>query len=133
MISIRSFIFTLACSFLFASAASAETGVGSGGVFRLQTHSHLSDLSARSFSEVEFTLTDTLNVPVTGAHIRLSGGMRAHGHGLPTRPLVQELEIGRYIVKGLKFSMPGSWELQFDIEVDEYADQVRLEFIIGDE
>jgi hypothetical protein len=93
----------------------------------------LSGLSARIFSEVEFTLTDKLNVPVTGAHIRLSGGMRAHGHGLPTRPLVKELDVGRYIVRGLMFSMPGSWELQFDIEVDEYADQVRLDFIISDD
>jgi hypothetical protein len=133
MISIKPFIFTLACSFLFGSSASAETGVSSDGVFRLQTHSHLSGLSARIFSEVEFTLTDKLNVPVTGAHIRLSGGMRAHGHGLPTRPLVKELDVGRYIVRGLMFSMPGSWELQFDIEVDEYADQVRLDFIISDD
>lgn len=133
MIFVRSFISTLVCSFLLASAGSAETGVGSEGVFRLQTHSQLADSPVRRFAEVEFTLTDAQNVPVTGAQIRLSGGMRAHGHGLPTRPLVQELEVGRYIVKGLKFSMPGAWELQFDIELDEYVDHVRLDFIIGDE
>lgn len=133
MTVIKSVLSTLACSFVLASGASAELVSGSGDVFKLQTHSHLADMPVRNFVEVEFTLTDTENMPVTGAKIRLSGGMRAHGHGLPTRPLVEELEVGRYIVKGLKFSMPGAWELQFDIEIDGYTEQIRLNFVINDD
>jgi len=133
MTIIKSITSTLACSVVLAFTASAEIVIGSGGVFRLQAHSPLAEMPVHSFVEVEFTLTDMENMPVTGAEIRLSGGMRAHGHGLPTRPLVQELDAGRYIVKGLKFSMPGAWELQFHVEIDEYAEQIRLDFVINDD
>ena len=40
--------------------------------------------------------------------------MPEHGHGFPTVPEVTEyLGDGKYLVEGLKFSMPGWWVGQF--------------------
>lgn len=54
--------------------------------------------------------------PVNGARIEVSGGMPQHGHGLPTQPAVMHQENGRYIIGGVKFSMPGWWELKLKID-----------------
>lgn len=55
--------------------------------------------------------------PVPGARIEVGGGMPQHGHGLPTRPAVtRELEGGRYVIGGVKFSMSGWWELKLKID-----------------
>ena len=54
--------------------------------------------------------------PVEDASIEVDGGMPAHNHGLPTQPVVTEIGNGDYLVKGLKFSMTGHWEMWFEIQ-----------------
>ncbi len=47
------------------------------------------------------------------SQLTFDGGMPSHGHGLPTRPKVTEqLSPGRFRVEGVKFHMPGAWELR---------------------
>ncbi len=54
--------------------------------------------------------------------IQISGGMRAHGHGLPSRPLVERhLGDGRWLVSGMLFNMAGPWQLALRI-TDEFGD-----------
>ena len=68
---------------------------------------------------------------VTPARISVGGGMRAHGHGLPTQPQISEyLGEGKYLVKGLKFNMNGNWELAFDIDAEDRKDKVVFELKI---
>ncbi len=56
---------------------------------------------------------------VKHAKISMGGGMPAHHHGLPTSPVVKwSATKNTYLVEGLKFSMPGEWELRFLIESD---------------
>ena len=51
------------------------------------------------------------------AKISLNGGMPAHHHGLPTSPVVVwSAKDNNYKIEGLKFSMPGEWELRLLIE-----------------
>ncbi len=51
------------------------------------------------------------------AKILLAGGMPAHHHGLPTAPVVNWSDKkNNYVIDGLKFSMPGDWELRLLIE-----------------
>ena len=51
------------------------------------------------------------------AKISIAGGMPAHHHGLPTSPVVSWSKTkNTYIIEGLKFSMPGEWQLRFLIE-----------------
>ena len=67
---------------------------------------------------------------VTGAEISIDGGMPAHDHGLPTRPLVtNEIEPGRYQLEGLRFHMTGEWEIVLTIDAGNLSDVtiIRLE------
>lgn len=51
--------------------------------------------------------------PPTKADVVFDGGMPQHGHGLPTVPKVMgEDAEGRAIVGGVRFNMPGWWELK---------------------
>lgn len=57
------------------------------------------------------------------ADIVFDGGMPQHGHGLPTVPKVMGKDAeGRAIVGGVRFNMPGWWELKVHIDGDAGAD-----------
>ncbi|PSJ63883.1 FixH family protein [Pseudaminobacter soli (ex Li et al. 2025)] len=69
--------------------------------------------------------------PVESAKITVSGGMPAHGHGLPTSPEVTDhLGEGRYRVEGVKFSMAGLWELKFAISAPQGDDQAVFNLML---
>lgn len=52
----------------------------------------------------------------TTADVVFDGGMPQHGHGLPTVPKVMGADAeGRAIVGGVRFSMPGWWELKVQV------------------
>lgn len=68
--------------------------------------------------------------PVPNATITISGGMPAHGHGLPTNPQVTEnLGDGRYRVDGMRFNMAGQWQLNLAITADDVTDTVTFDFV----
>ncbi|HJP09561.1 MAG TPA: FixH family protein [Arenicellales bacterium] len=70
-------------------------------------------------------LKDKHDMPVKQAEITVEGGMPEHGHGLPTSPKVTEnFGDGRYLVEGIKFQMPGVWEVVFNIHADGHKDVV---------
>jgi hypothetical protein len=69
--------------------------------------------------------------PVEGATILVDGGMPQHGHGLPTSPKVTEdLGNGDYRVEGMKFQMPGFWEVRFNINADGQSDSITFNLIL---
>lgn len=70
--------------------------------------------------------------PVTGAQITVGGGMPQHGHGLPTQPRVtRALGEGRYLIEGMKFSMPGWWEIKLTIAAAAGADEVTFNTVVA--
>ena len=76
-------------------------------------------------------LTNASGTPVTGAMVTVGGGMPQHGHGFPTRPRVtREVEDGTYLVEGVKFSMPGWWDIKFDIDGAEGEDKVTFNTVV---
>ena len=69
------------------------------------------------------------NAPVSGESIVLTGGMQNHDHGLPTQPkITSEPAPGRYILEGIRFHMPGLWEIIIDISGDGPQDTATIEF-----
>lgn len=69
--------------------------------------------------------------PVEHATIRIHGGMPAHRHGFPTSPRVKQyLGDGAYRIDGVKFSMPGNWEIRINIRQDEEMVRDRAVFEI---
>lgn len=61
---------------------------------------------------------------VADAVISIDGGMKAHGHGLPTSPKISATaNAGEYKVEGLKFSMSGDWMVGFRISSKQSVDK----------
>lgn len=69
------------------------------------------------------------NEPISEADITLSGGMPNHDHGLPTQPEVtSESGPGRYTIEGIRFHMPGLWQIVINISVNDSEDTATIEF-----
>jgi hypothetical protein len=65
--------------------------------------------------------------PVTDADIGVFGSMPAHKHGLPSRPrLTENRGGGDYLIEGVKFTMPGEWQLILIITVDGKRDKATF-------
>ncbi|SPC06473.1 conserved exported hypothetical protein [Cupriavidus oxalaticus] len=80
----------------------------------------------------EIRLRSPSGEPVSGARISIDGGMPQHGHGFPTQPRVtRELGGGRYLLEGMKFSMPGWWEIKLRIDAASGTDDVTFNTIIA--
>ncbi|WP_019139848.1 FixH family protein [Noviherbaspirillum massiliense] len=79
----------------------------------------------------EIQLRTPSGEPVTGARIAVGGGMPQHGHGFPTQPRVtKELGGGRYLIEGMKFSMPGWWEIKLTVDAAPGMDEITFNTII---
>lgn len=77
----------------------------------------------------QLLLSDTAGNLIDGATVHVDGRMPGHGHGLPTAPKVTDTgEAGHYLVEGLRFNMPGDWELELTIEGAAGEDTATLEF-----
>ena len=69
--------------------------------------------------------------PLEQVRISVDGGMPQHGHGLPSSPAVTEvLGEGRYLIEGMKFNMPGWWEIDLAIEGPAGADTVTFNLVL---
>ena len=72
---------------------------------------------------LEVKAADGSDLDVTKIYVH--GGMPIHQHGFPTRPRITEsLGNGKYRVEGVKFSMPGIWEIRFNIKEKVKRDRV---------
>ncbi|MGB0865719.1 MAG: FixH family protein [Granulosicoccaceae bacterium] len=77
------------------------------------------------------TITDKFDRPVTNARVLIDGGMRAHGHGLPTKPqITQHLGEGRYLIEGMRLNMAGEWTLLIGVELGGQRDIADFDFEI---
>ncbi|QPC88752.1 auxin-binding protein [Mesorhizobium sp. NBSH29] len=73
------------------------------------------------------TVMDEGGKPVPDASLTLTGGMPAHGHGLPTSPqMTAALGEGRYRIEGVKFNMGGAWMLDLAIVAPPGEDSVSF-------
>ncbi len=69
--------------------------------------------------------------PINDARFALDGGMPQHGHSYPTKPRVtQNLGGGKYLVEGMKFSMPGWWTLVVKVDGPAGADALTYNIVL---
>ncbi len=113
------------------SAAVAAAGApqfeltGSDGM-RLSIYSELDPLQINRIHSWHIDLVSAQGAAMSGAQIEVSGGMPDHDHGLPTFPRVTgETAPGRYRLEGMRFHMPGRWQLYISIDG---AEPLLLEF-----
>lgn len=102
-----------------------------GGIFKVGYESAVSPPPINTLHSWILTVRTAKGEPVTGAAIRVVGDMPEHGHGLPTEPeMTAELDGGRYVVEGIRFSMPGWWVMNFHISAGEQRDQASFNVVI---
>lgn len=98
---------------------------------QLQIVSQLSPLEINRIHSWELRLTDSDGTSISNAEIEISGGMPEHDHGMPTLPRVTGvLENGGYLLQGVRFHMPGFWQLVFTIKTANGTDSAELEFTL---
>ena len=69
---------------------------------------------------------------VSPARVTVGGGMPAHGHGLPSQPQVSAADDdGKYLLKGLMFSMQGKWAIDLNIQSESLTDKVSFDLQLG--
>lgn len=79
----------------------------------------------------QIMLTSPTGLPIPDAQIAGDGGMPQHGHGLPTRPQVTQKAVdGTYLLEGMKFSMPGWWEIKLAIQANGESDKVTFNTVV---
>ena len=59
--------------------------------------------------------------------LRVDAAMPAHGHGMMTDPVTTLQEDGSYKTTGMLLSMPGKWEIYFDIDNGETIERAQDE------
>jgi len=97
------------------------------GLFRVSWTSNPDTLPLNKIHTWTIHVETADGQPVESAEITVDGGMPQHGHGLPTSPQVtQNLGKGDYLVEGMKFQMPGWWEVRFNINSNGQNDTITF-------
>jgi len=116
----------------FLSASSnlyaTEQFISAGGNYVVYLENDLSESKIGHYLSVELAVTDSSGERLSKANITIDGGMPGHGHGLPTSPIISEVEDGIYVINGLKFTMPGLWQIVLLIEKSGMTDVTVLKF-----
>lgn len=102
------------------------------GVFRLQLKSGIEPIPTSRVHQWSVHVVGADGVPVTGASLKVDGGMPEHGHGLPTAPRAEpSIGPGDYVINGMKFSMTGWWVLKLDVKAtDGRADNITFNLVL---
>jgi hypothetical protein len=99
--------------------------------YRVAIHP-LTEPAINKMHQWELEVRTARGEPVTGARIDVAGGMPQHGHGFPTQPRVtKELGNGHYLLEGMKFSMPGWWEIKLNVNAASGNDAITFNTIIA--
>lgn len=72
---------------------------------------------------VPFAMTVTICAPAPGATIAIDAIMPAHMHGMNYSPQITDIGEGRFEVQNMVFHMPGLWEIQLELRLDDRDDQ----------
>ncbi|MDD9890126.1 MAG: FixH family protein [Gammaproteobacteria bacterium] len=96
--------------------------------YRLHVHSQMQPMGINQIHSWRLEISNTAGL-VSGANISVEGGMPEHNHGLPTQPQVtEEIEPGVYLIEGIRFHMPGSWQMRFVIQFEGADTEAVLDF-----
>jgi hypothetical protein len=102
------------------------------GVFRISIQSQAQPIRLWRVHQWTVRVTDGQGEPVSGAQLAIDGGMPQHRHGLPTAPRAEPAAApGDYVISGMKFSMPGWWELKLGVTApDGRADRITFNVVL---
>jgi hypothetical protein len=129
-------VLTLAASIMCHGLGRADGAPGAlppqvgsdGGGFLLTLSSRPAPIPLNELFEIEVSVdasaaADDSSNPVW---LRASAEMPAHKHGMNTRVIVEQLEDGRFLLKGLLFHMRGEWLITFDVAKGRVHEQAKV-------
>jgi YtkA-like protein len=70
---------------------------------------------SRGLISVEIVVTDAAGKPVDGLDLAVQPWMPDMGHGASTKPSIEAMGDGHYVVSHVACVMPGRWELRTSI------------------
>jgi len=102
--------------------------VSKAGSFRLTLQSLPAPLPLNELFEITVSVdasaaNDDSSNPVW---LRANAEMPAHKHGMNTRVIVEQLDDGRFVLKGLLFHMRGDWLITFDVAKGRVHEQATV-------
>jgi hypothetical protein len=90
--------------------------ISDGGSFKLTINSAPRTIPLNEMFEltIEVRPAKKLNDP-NPIWLSINASMPAHQHGMNTKPRVEDMGNGKFVVRGMLFHMAGDWELAFDV------------------
>lgn len=115
----------------YAGKEHAVTKHSKSGNYRFTLYSKPTSIPLRKIHQWILKIETKAGKPVTNAKLYVNGGMPAHRHGFPTKPIAKKhLGNGEYLVEGIKFTMPGSWEMRFTMKLKKQRERVKFKISI---
>jgi len=112
-----------------AGSGPSLTEASKQGKFRVTVRSELDPLPLNKMHSWTVHVDTADGKIVDDAQIMVYGGMPEHKHGFPSKPQVTEaLGKGDYRIEGVKFNMPGQWEMWLNIRALGLDDKVIFKF-----
>lgn len=66
--------------------------------------------------------------PVSDLRVEIGGGMKGHGHGLPTQPrLTKALGNSEFLMEGFRFNMDGLWTISLQVGSSSGVDRLNFQ------
>lgn len=103
-----------------------DTFQSDNGHFRVSYESQLEPIAINRIHSWTLHVSTAEGAPVTNAVLTIEGGMPEHNHGLATAPSIAPAGDGEYQLQGLRFHMPGYWELELNITDGNVSDKVII-------
>jgi len=101
------------------------------GLYRVRVSSAVSPVPVNAAHNWDVDISDAQGRPVPGAVVRVDGGMPDNKQGLLTSAQVAAGNgPGHFIIRDLKFSMAGRWELKLMIEAADGVDSVTFNIVL---
>ncbi|MDP6416642.1 MAG: FixH family protein [Gammaproteobacteria bacterium] len=95
----------------------------------VEIYSQLSPLEINRIHGWKLVIHDAAGNPLSGAELTLTGGMPDHDHGIPTLPqLTEQADAGVYSLQGIRFHMPGKWQIILSINHAGENEPVVIDF-----
>jgi len=110
----------------------AVTAMSKSGDYRFTLYSERAPIPLKKIHSWILKVESKDGRAVENAKLFVFGGMPQHQHGFPTKPQIKKyLGGGMYLVEGIKFSMPGYWEMRFNLKLKKKRIQDRVIFKIN--
>ncbi|MDH5407159.1 MAG: FixH family protein [Gammaproteobacteria bacterium] len=108
----------------YAGKEHAVAILSESGNYRFTLYSKSVPIPLKRIHSWILKIEDKSGEPVSQAKLFVNGGMPAHRHGFPTKPVIKKyLGNGEYLVEGIKFTMPGFWEMRFTMNVNRQRER----------